>query len=318
MEFLYFLESIRNPVLDFIMLTVTELGSEAVFLALALCIFWCVDKKAGYYLLITGFVGITFNQFLKLNFRIERPWVKDPNFTIVEAARAEATGYSFPSGHTQNITGVFGSVARFFSKKKLVVWVSVSFIALVAFSRMYLGVHTPLDVGVSLIVGTVLVFLVYPLVMKAFENEKLMYIIMGCVIAIALLFVCYTEFYPFPADIDEANYLSGLKNSYSLLGAGLAFPINYILDKKYIKFETNACFWGQIVKLAVGAALALAIKALLKAPLNALLDGHCVSNAIRYFAVVIFAGAVWPLTFKFFPKSRNKAEKTQDAAVLRK
>ncbi|MBQ5601845.1 MAG: phosphatase PAP2 family protein, partial [Clostridia bacterium] len=173
MEFLYFLESIRNPVLDFLMLLVTELGSEAVFLALALCIFWCIDKKAGYYLLITGFIGITFNQFLKLSFRIERPWVKDPKFTIVESARAEATGYSFPSGHTQNITGVFGSIARFFSKKKLVVWTSVSVIVLVALSRMYLGVHTPLDVGVSLAIGTVLVFLVYPLVMKAFENEKL-------------------------------------------------------------------------------------------------------------------------------------------------
>jgi hypothetical protein len=61
------------------------------------------------------------------------------------------------------------------------------------------------------------------------------------------------------------------------------------------------------VKLIVGAALALAIKALLKAPLNALLDGHYVSNAIRYFAVVIFAGVLWPLTFKFFPK--NKVEK---------
>ena len=68
MEFLYFLESIRNPVLDFLMLLVTELGSEAVFLALALCIFWCIDKKAGYYLLITGFIGITLNQFLKLSF----------------------------------------------------------------------------------------------------------------------------------------------------------------------------------------------------------------------------------------------------------
>ena len=306
MEILYFLESIRNPVLDFLMLLVTELGSEAVFLAIALCIFWCVDKKAGYYLLITGFIGITFNQFLKLAFRIERPWVKDPEFTIVEAARAEATGYSFPSGHTQNITGVFGSIARFFSKKKVVVWTSISVIVLVALSRMYLGVHTPLDVGVSLAVGTLLVFLVYPLVMKAFENEKLMYIIMACVITVALAFVCYTEFYPFPSSIDEANYLSGLKNSYSLLGAVLAFPIIYILDKKYIKFETNACPWGQAVKLVIGAALALAIKALLKAPLNALLGGHYASNAVRYFAVVIFAGAVWPLAFKFFPKSKAK------------
>ena len=312
MEFLYFLESLRNPVLDSIMLLVTELGSEAVFLAVALCLFWCIDKKAGYYMLITGFVGISINQFLKLSFRIERPWVKDPNFTIVEEARAEATGYSFPSGHTQNITGVFGSIARFFSKKKLILWISLVIIALVALSRMYLGVHTPLDVGVSLAVGALLVFVLYPLVMKAFDNEKIMYIIMGCVIAVAIAFVCYTEFYPFPADIDEANYLSGLKNSYSLLGAVLAFPVIYIVDKKYVRFETDACLWGQAVKLVVGAALALAIKSLLKAPLNDLLNGHYASNAIRYFAVVVFAGIIWPLTFRFFPKRKVKMSEEEN------
>ncbi|MBP3332973.1 MAG: phosphatase PAP2 family protein [Clostridia bacterium] len=312
MEFLYFLESLRNPVLDSIMLLVTELGSEAVFLAVALCLFWCIDKKAGYYMLITGFVGISINQFLKLSFRIERPWVKDPNFTIVEEARAEATGYSFPSGHTQNITGVFGSIARFFSKKKLVLWISLVIIALVALSRMYLGVHTPLDVCVSLAVGALLVFVLYPLVMKAFDNEKIMYIIMGCVIAVAIAFVCYTEFYPFSADIDEANYLSGLKNSYSLLGAVLAFPVIYIVDKKYVRFETDACLWGQAVKLVVGAALALAIKSLLKAPLNDLLNGHYASNAIRYFAVVVFAGIIWPLTFRFFPKRKVKMSEEEN------
>ncbi len=304
MKFLYFLESIRNPVLDTLMSLITELGSEALFLAVALCVFWCIDKKAGYYVLITGFVGISLNQFLKLAFRIERPWVKDPNFTIVESARAEATGYSFPSGHTQNITGVLGGVARFFSKKKALVWTCLVFIALVALSRMYLGVHTPLDVGVSLAVGAFLVFVLYPLVMKAFENDKVMYVLMGTVILMAVLFVCYTELYNFPTNIDADNYYSGLKNSYSLLGAVLAFPVIYFVDKRYIKFDTDACLWGQALKLVAGAAIALAIKSLLKSPLNVLFDGHCASNALRYFAVVIFSGIIWPLTFRFFPKKK--------------
>ncbi len=311
MEFLYFLESIRNPVLDTVMSIITELGSEAFFLAIALCVFWCIDKKAGYYLLITGFVGISLNQFLKLAFRIERPWVKDPNFTIVESARAEATGYSFPSGHTQNVTGVFGSIARFFSKKKAVVWSCIVLILLVAFSRMYLGVHTPLDVCVSLAVGAFLVFAVYPLVMKAFENEKVMYAMMGGVILIALAFICYTEFYSFPSDIDPVNYDSGLKNSYSLLGAVLGFPVIYIIDKKYVKFETDACLWSQALKLVVGATAAIIIKSLLKAPLYTLFEGHHIASAVRYFAVVMFAGIVWPLTFRFFPKKKSYEKQTK-------
>ena len=317
MNFLYFLESVRNPVLDAVMSTVTELGGEAVFLAVALLMFWCVDKRAGYYVLITGFVGISLNQFLKLSFRIARPWVKEPSFTIVESARAEATGYSFPSGHTQNIAGSLGALARFFYKKKAVVWISLVLISLVSFSRMYLGVHTPLDVGVSLAVAALLVFAVYPLVMRAFENEKIMYALMGSVIVMAVLFVCYTELWKFPADIDPDNYYSGLKNSYSLLGAVLAFPVIYLLDKKYIRFETDACLWAQAVKLVVGAAIALAVKALLKAPLNALFDGHCVAHAVRYFALVMFAGAVWPLTFRFFPKKKIKAGQEQQEQFVK-
>ena len=140
---------------------VTNLGGEAVFIAAAIIVFWCLNKSYGYYMMTVGFAGTIINQFLKLWFRIPRPWVKDPNFTIVESARAEATGYSFPSGHTQNAFAVFGAPARFFKNTALRI-VFIFLIALTAFSRMYVGVHTPLDVGVSLIVGTILVFVIYP------------------------------------------------------------------------------------------------------------------------------------------------------------
>lgn len=112
MPILYFFESIRNPVLDFFFSTITHLGEETVFIVLAVIFFWCIDKKQGYYLLTVGFIGTVLNQFLKIFFRIPRPWVKDTSFTIVESARAEATGYSFPSGHTQSSVGVFGAMAR--------------------------------------------------------------------------------------------------------------------------------------------------------------------------------------------------------------
>jgi undecaprenyl-diphosphatase len=79
-------------------------------------VFWCFDKKHGYFLITIGFLGTVINQFLKVLFRIPRPWVKDPNFTIVESAKEAATGYSFPSGHTQSAVGSFGAVARFTKK----------------------------------------------------------------------------------------------------------------------------------------------------------------------------------------------------------
>ena len=83
MEILYWLEKIRMPGLNELMLAVTRLGEETVFLVLALIVFWCVDKKRGYLLMSVGFLGFIVNQFMKLTFRIPRPWVLDPEFTIV-------------------------------------------------------------------------------------------------------------------------------------------------------------------------------------------------------------------------------------------
>ena len=66
MEILYFLESVRVPFLDSIMLLVTKLGEETAFLVMALIVLWCVDKRKAYYLLYVGFLGTMANQFLKM------------------------------------------------------------------------------------------------------------------------------------------------------------------------------------------------------------------------------------------------------------
>ena len=87
MKLLYLLESLRTPAGDWLMSGITHLGGETAFLAVAIFIFWCVDKHEGYYLLTVGFLGTVLNQFLKLLCRIPRPWVLDPDFQIIEAAR---------------------------------------------------------------------------------------------------------------------------------------------------------------------------------------------------------------------------------------
>lgn len=305
MELLYALESIRTPFLDKLMGLVTNLGGEAVFIVAAIVVFWCLNKSCGYYMMTVGFAGTIINQFLKLWFRIPRPWVKDPNFTIVESARAEATGYSFPSGHTQNAFAVFGAPARFFKNTALRI-VFIFLIALTAFSRMYVGVHTPLDVGVSLIVGTILVFVIYPFFRDMDKSPKKVYIIFGIFIVLAAAFVAFVELYDFPADIDAENYASGLKNAYMILFCAIGLMLTFFIDTKYVHFPTQAVWWAQIIKVVVGLAILLALKSVLKAPLLALFGGHSVAHGVRYFIVILFAGIVWPMTFKFFAKLGKK------------
>lgn len=305
MELLYALESIRTPFFDKLMGLVTNLGGEAVFIVAAIIVFWCLNKSCGYYMMTVGFAGTIINQFLKLWFRIPRPWVKDPNFTIVESARAEATGYSFPSGHTQNAFAVFGAPARFFKNTALRI-IFILLIALTAFSRMYVGVHTPLDVGVSIIVGTILVFVIYPFFRDMDKSPKKVYIIFSIFIVLAAAFVAFVELYDFPADIDAENYASGLKNAYMILFCAIGLMLTFFIDTKYVHFPTQAVWWAQIIKVVVGLAILLALKSVLKAPLLALFGGHSIAHGVRYFIVILFAGIVWPMTFKFFAKLGKK------------
>ncbi len=311
MGFLRFLEGIRNPVCDFLLSLITHLGEETIFMAAAILIFWCFSKKDGYYLLSVGFVGTVLNQFLKLLFRIPRPWVLDKDFTIVESARAEATGYSFPSGHTQSAVGNFGGIAYIYKNKKAIWIPCVVICVLVAFSRMYLGVHTPLDVLVSIGIAVLLIFAIKPLMDRAYENHKIMYITLSCMAAMSLALIFYVEFYNFPADIDEHNLASGIKNAYTLFGATLGMILAFLLETKYVNFSTEGKWYTQIIKLAVGLGLILGIKAGLKPVLNFIFAGHAIAHSFRYAIIVLFAAVVWPLTFPLIRKLENlkKAEK---------
>ena len=303
MPFLYFLESIRNPVFDWIFSTVTHIGEETFFLAFAIIFFWCVNKRQGYFILLTGLVGTVVNQVAKLFFRIPRPWVLDPEFEIIESARAEATGYSFPSGHTQNVAGTFGAIAAF-EPKKWKTAVCVTVITLVGFSRMYLGVHTPLDVVVSLLIALGLIILLRPVFETDESFKKYMpYVVIGSVI-LSVGFLIYVLSLSGVSFLDAHNYQSGLKNAFTLLGCTAGLVVVYFVDSKYINFDTKAKWYAQLLKLAIGLAGVLAIKSGLSAPLTALFGNEYVARAVRYFLIVVFSGTVWPLTFKFFKKLR--------------
>ena len=305
MAFLHLLEGLRTPWLNTVMSGVTFLGSEGAFLALALGIFWCVSKREGYYLLSVGFFGTILNQFLKLWFRIPRPWVQDSGLTIVESARAGATGYSFPSGHTQNAVGTFGGIARFTRRRGLRA-LCIGAAVLVPFSRMYLGVHTPLDVSVAFATGAALVFAVYPLFRCEPRKSEDLYALFGAMVLCAVAYVAFVTLYPFPADVDAENLAEGMKNAWTLLGATVGVVLVYWADRNWIGFETEAVWWAQVLKLALGLGLVLGVKTVLKAPLLALCGGHPAAHAIRYFIVVLLAGGAWPMTFGFFSSLGQK------------
>jgi membrane-associated phospholipid phosphatase len=300
MPFLYFLESIRNPVFDFIFSLITHLGEETFFLVIAIVFFWCVNKREGYFILITGLVGTLFNQLAKLFFRIPRPWVLDPEFDIIEAAREEATGYSFPSGHTQNIAGTYGAIAAY-QPKKWKTALCTTIIVLVAFSRMYLGVHTLLDVVVSLVFALGLVLLLRPVFTDDEKFHKFMPWVVAAGVLLSVGLLAFVLSIGGDETLDPHNYESGLKNACTLMGCTIGLIPTYIVDRKFTKFETHAKWYAQIIKVVIGLGIVLAIKSGLSAPLTALCAGNAyLGRIIRYFLIVIFAGVLWPMTIKWF------------------
>ena len=298
MGFLHLLEDLRVPVINEFMLAVTYLGDEIAFLVVALILIWCADKRTGYYVLSVGFLGTIVSQFMKLWFRIPRPWVLNENFTILEQAREGASGYSFPSGHTQSSVGTFGAIA-YTTKNRVLRWACLAAVVLVPFSRMYLGVHTPLDVGVAVLMAVVLIFGLKPIILG--KSTRVFPVFLGIMVAVSVGFLYFVELYPFPADIDPHNMASGLKNAYTLLGSLLGLVAVYIVDEKWLHFPTKAVWWAQVLKVVIGLGLVLAVKSGLKSPLEACF-GALIGRAIRYFLIVIVAGMVWPLTFQWFAK----------------
>ena len=297
MGVLRLLESVRVPALDTLFSGITYFGDELAFLALALLLFWCVDKRTGYYVFVVGLFGTLANQFLKITCRIPRPWVLDPEFTIVEAARAAATGYSFPSGHMQ-------------TKQRWVRWACIALLLLVPVSRMYLGVHTPLDVGVAFLMALVLLAALYPVFRSGEKTQKAMPYLLAAGIVLAGLFVLYVggiraDF--LPGSEDESNLSHAVKNAWTLLGAIAGLLVVFFHERRTGGFETRAPLLGQVLKFTLGLALVAGVKAALKPAFYALLPAGP-ADCVRYFLVVLLAGCIFPKTFVWFAKLGKNRE----------
>ena len=169
---------------------------------------------------------------------------------------------------------------------------------------MYLGVHTPLDVGVSLLVAFVLVAVLYPVFKSEESFHKYMpFVVIGSV-AVTLAFFIYVNVIS-PEGHEAVNLESGMKNGATLFGCMLGLLVVYPIDRFVTKFETGGKWYAQVIKLVLGLIGVLLIKELGRPVLEALVGIFTpapvyIARAIRYFLIVVFAGAVWPLSFGFF------------------
>lgn len=290
MEFLKVLESIRTPLLDRLFLLLTFFGEEVLVLAIICFLYWCYNKRLAYRICFTFFTTGLLVQTLKITFRVPRPWIKDPSFTPVQKAVTTATGYSFPSGHTQCATALYSTLSWNTKKNRNRV---ICFIIIfsVMLSRMYLGVHTVADVLVSFALTLLLSYAMNYLITH-FElldkNYKITAIIL-CIISIA---VAAYSLILLRCSIIDVVYAS---DCCKAAGAGIGFSLGWYIESTYIHFnEKVASPSKQVIKFLIGIGIAV----LLKVGLKIILGSTIPADMIRYFILVLWITVVYPYLLK--------------------
>jgi membrane-associated phospholipid phosphatase len=283
-------QSLRSPFLDQIVLIITEFGDETVFLIIAALLFWTVNKKFAYRLVMFFLVNVAVNDILKNIIARPRPFLADPS--LIDSVGVETYGYSMPSGHATNATGLALMLnEKFGSFKKWVTPLLITMAVLVALSRVYLGQHYLSDV----VVAPIVVLLIYVILIKfvpklTIRPQTLVYY------AIPVLFVLLF----FVQD----------KNFFVAVSAMIGTTLGYDLEQKYINYDVKAPFYTQVMKFLLGIIVALILKEGLKIilPYPSGDDINLLSlslDFIRYFILTLWLTLGSMYIFKKIFKTKN-------------
>lgn len=242
LDIVKFFQSFSNSLLDRFFLIITEFGDEIVFIAIASILYWMVDKKFGYKLMMFFLHGIALNSVFK--FIINRP--RPHTVAGVESIGDASSGTSFPSGHAQNATMLGLLMKEGYGNKRN--WVNpliYSLVALVLLSRVYLGQHYLSDVIAGLLVSFGL-YLLFNYLMRVNQLK------------VNFLFITVPIFLVLMIFIQD-------KNLYVSTAGIMFFGLGHYLEGKYVKLDPKkGTKTIQTLKFVIGLIITLLLKEGLK------------------------------------------------------
>ncbi len=305
LQYLLFLQNnVRTDNLTPFMMGVSNFAISFGLMAAIFCIFWCVDKKSGYFMITSYCITSLINSLVKLSFCIYRPWIRDPHIVPAGDAIKSAGGYSFPSGHTQIITASFasGAVLTWMKQK----WFSILLFIIiftVAFSRNYLGVHTPQDVIVGFILGLLSVIWAYKLQNREKKDKKSDFKLLLYGIIIGIVSILYYTYKNYPTSFDSEGKLivdpiRMMKDGFLSTGLWMGFLLGWFIEKYYINFTTNCSVPIKLARAVFGVG-SLYLVYFKIGRLFYQLMSNCWANFFKWFLMIFYVMAIYPLIFKF-------------------
>jgi membrane-associated phospholipid phosphatase len=280
LDFLKWLEGLRTGLLNTVFEGITLLGEETLIILLVVALWFAVDKKLAQQVFFITVTSLSVNGIIKNFAQVPRPFTKGVSCVRLDTA----TGYAFPSGHTQG----FATWSSFFAVKFKKTWLTILvavLVGLVAFSRLYLGAHYPSDVIVGIALGVGIAIVGNFLFEKVKDLKKLY-------LGTLLVLTPFIVYFLFVAD----PLFADLFKTFGMVGGMVAVSF---LDEKTEPLSYDVVWWKKLVRIVLGVVLAVALKEVIK--LVNVFDVIQISlliDAVRYFIVVMAVGYLCPLLFK--------------------
>ena len=302
-EYLLLLQRLREAaggLLTPLMELVSELAASSVTIGAAAFVFWAVDRHFGGFLMLNYVGSSLLNQAVKLTACVYRPWVRDGRVQPVLTALDKATGYSFPSGHTQSAAAIYGSVALWYGKKRP--WLAglmAAMILLTGFSRNYLGVHTPQDVIVSMALCAGYLWLNGKVAALLEKRPGLDAAVAAAGVAFALASVAWFSCKSYPLDYVDGALLVDptvmMEDGFMAAGMVFGFYPGWLIERRWLRFTTSPRRRWQYALAAAALVPMLVIYQLLPGALAGLtgpLWAEFISCALLAFYVMALVPAL--------------------------
>lgn len=237
-DLLLILQSWRHPLLNGLMQLITDLNGEQFGLFLVPIVLWCIHKELGRGLTYIALSVFYANGILKNWLQIPRPFAAEfQSFNQKLVPLRHEDSFSWPSGHSQNAVAMWGYLALRV-KKWWFVALMVMLALLVGFSRMYIGVHTYVDVISGWTVGAVCLALglwLEPQLRAGLGRLSLG----GQMVWAAIIPILLTLLAPY-------------KDTTMTAGALMGLSVGFVLESRYVRYTVQGVWWRRVLRAIVG------------------------------------------------------------------